>query len=171
VEGLLCADEYPLVSLGRGTPLRLRIMTESWEFHQQLACKDCAVTLLLSADLLNGIFPDPSDSSNHSRAVGVVCPNCNVTSTYVLRQGSPGHNRRDRAVPGSVPYEARVLERSLRCEESTCSSVLHLFVLPKGSISEHQRAEILRTSKIGPDLRCPAGHAIRSMKSFALRAS
>lgn len=126
--------------------------------HCRFFCRWCDSVILLPHERIGQPFASPFLRKIEVRAIATVCDSCSHVAPFSLFRGGPGFDTRHNLVPAE-PQDEIVLVDWLKCEESTCSFPLPLFVLQRQPPSVETEKE-LALHWHWDELCCAAGHPI-----------
>lgn len=126
--------------------------------HCRFFCRWCDSVILVPHEGIGQPFANPYLRKIEARAIATACDSCSHVAPFSLFRGSPGYDTRHTLIPAE-PQGDVVLLDWLKCEESTCSFPLPLFVMPRAPLSVDTVRE-MALQWHWEELTCAAGHRI-----------
>ncbi|GEM_PF-1258966 len=139
-------------------PIPFAVARRAATQHCRFFCRWCDSVILLPHDRIGQPFASPFLRRIEARAIATVCDSCSHVAAFSLFRGSPGYDTRHSLMPAE-PQGEIVLVDWLKCEESTCSYPMPLFVTPREPLSVDS-VKALAQRWNWDELTCASGHCI-----------
>jgi hypothetical protein len=127
--------------------------------HCCFHCTWCEGIISLPHDRLGLMFGGPAIRRFNARSIATVCESCHHVGGYSLFRGCAGFDTRHKLAPVHVAGITRLVDL-LRCEESTCSSALPLFISTERALTTGAAQELAKRWD-WEGLKCASGHPVR----------